>query len=134
MRARAAALSHTLPTLGRRRAAGMLWLLVLLGGCATSPPAPAPKEDLLAFLEQAHVTRDEVNARLGPPSAVFEHDHVVTYRLAHSNAGYVVVARNRDKSELSWQGVDYDLVLAFEADGTLREHRLIAVRAAPPAR
>jgi hypothetical protein len=123
---------NALAVAASRRVPVVVGLLALVGGCATSPPAPAPKPDLLAFLEAEHVTREEVSAQLGPPSAVFKYDHVVTYRLAHGTTGYYVVPPNQ--TELSWQGVDYDLVLAFNDDGTLREHRLIAVRAAPPTR
>ena len=108
------------------------WLgVVLLSACASTPSSPSPKPDLLQFLDQPGVTREQVFARLGPPSDTFFRDNVATYRLAHNAAGYFVVPPPRARRELGWGGVDYDLVLAFNSDETVREHRLIPIRITP---
>jgi len=109
-----------------------VWLsLVLLAACASAPTKPTGKPDLLQFLDQPGITLEQVFARLGPPSGAFLRDDIVTYRLGHNAEGYFVVPPSTGKGELGWEGVDYDLVLAFNSDQTLREHRLVAIRAAP---
>ena len=109
-----------------------VWLsLVLLVGCASAPTKPAGRPDLLQFLDQPGITLQQVFDRLGPPSGTFLRDDIVTYRLGHNAEGYFVVPPATGKGELGWEGVDYDLVLAFNTDQTLREHRLIAIRTAP---
>jgi hypothetical protein len=108
-----------------------VWLgLVLLSACASAPSTPTGKPDLLQFLDQPGITRQEVIARLGPPSGTFIRDNVATYRLGHNAAGYFVVPPAAGRPELGWEGVAYDLVLAFNSDATLREHRLIPIHAA----
>jgi hypothetical protein len=109
-----------------------VWLgLVLLSACASAPTKPVGRSDLLQFLDQPGITRQQVIAQLGPPSDTFLRDNIVTYRLGHNAEGYFVVPPHPGKGELGWEGVDYDLVLAFNSDQTLREHRLVAIRAAP---
>ena len=102
-----------------------LWLLT---GCASSP---SPKPDLLAFLEADHVTRTDVIAHLGAASASFDRDGVVAYRVSHNDHGFFVAAPMKKNTELDWEGINYDLVLAFDEAGVLSEHRLIAVHEAP---
>jgi hypothetical protein len=106
-------------------------VLLLVSACASTPRAPAGKPDLLQFLDQPGVTLEQVIARLGPPSARFIRDNVVTYRLGRNETGYFVVPPSTKRSELGWEGVDYDLVLAFNADETLRQHSLVAIRSTP---
>ena len=109
-------------------------VLLLLYAGASAPSTPTAKPDLLQFLEQPGVTRQQVIARLGPPSGMFLRDNVATYRLAHNAAGYLVVAPQSGRRELTWEGVDYDLVLAFNSDETLREHRLVPIHASQDTR
>src|SRR5262249_55880779 len=73
--------------------ASTLSAIVLLGvvaACATTSSA-APAPDLLAFLEHGPVLRTDVTRLLGTPSAIFEADHVLTYRLRASKTGYSLV-------------------------------------------
>ena len=80
------------------------------------------------------MTRADVDAQLGPATASYGHDRILAYRLHTSAAGYEVVRPPRAMSGLGWEGVDYDLVLAFDPEGVLLEHKLISVRpgAKPP--
>jgi hypothetical protein len=113
------------------------WLGVgLLASCASAPP---PKHDSLAFLASGHATLDDVQAHLGSHAVTFEHGHVLAYRLRRTSDGYDVVARTYDINGdvvwgVDWEGVDYDLVLAFDDDGILREHSLIAIHGASAAK
>jgi len=97
-------------------------LFVLVAGCASTPSAPADP-NLLAFLDSGRVTRADVTRHLGIPSATFEADHVVTYRLSGGNAGYSLVSQSN-----GWESVDYGLVLLFDADDQLKRHALIDIR------
>ena len=104
--------------------------LALLSPCTSQTQSPASFQ-LLEFLSAERVTRDEVLARLGPPYSTFENGRVIAYRLGKGKEGYVQVPAATQKDSPGWKGVDYDLVLAFDEDGTLVQHNLIAIRAPP---
>jgi len=115
----------------------LLCMLSALSASASPPSTQAqarPDKDLLAFIADKHVTRDEVVAHLGQPHASFENDSVIAYRLGQSDGGYYVVSAPQKKTELDWQGVDYDLMLHFDDQGILQEHNLIAIRSASQPR
>jgi hypothetical protein len=97
--------------------------LSMVVACATTSPV-SPDPNLLGFLDRPPVTRADVVKVLGPPSAVFERDNVLSYRLRENKTGYSLVPPNG-----GWEGVNYDLVLAFGADGELRQHNLVVIRA-----
>jgi hypothetical protein len=96
-------------------------IVSLLAGCA-SPPQPRS----LAFLEASQVTEGDVVSQLGTASAVFPLDRVKTYRLIQKPNGYVV-AYPPKSAPLGWQGIDYDLVLEFDAAGVLTQHNLVEI-------
>jgi hypothetical protein len=100
----------------------LVLLSVALAGCATTPRG---NPDLLAFLDHEPVSKTEVLAHLGEPSEPFDADGVLTYRLTGGKDG-LSVQRSNPKS--GWEGVSYDLVLAFDASGILQRHTLVAVR------
>ena len=109
---------------------GAVWLLC---GCASQPTSRSPPQpDLLLFLDGEHVTRADVTAHLGPASATFDRDGVVTYRLSQVKAGYVVAPPPPAGAAADWQGIDYDLVLAFDEAGVLSAHNLVAIHAPLP--
>jgi hypothetical protein len=117
----------------RRLTLPFLSALVALCACASQPQThPWADANLLAFLADTHVTRTEVTARLGDPHAIFENGRIVAYRLGHNNEGYFVVPAAQKQTQLDWQGVDYDLMLAFDDAGILREHSIIALHAGSP--
>jgi hypothetical protein len=51
--------------------------------------------------------------------------------LSRTDHGFLVAAPMKRNTELDWEGINYDLVLAFDEAGVLSEHRLIAVHEAP---
>jgi hypothetical protein len=101
----------------------LLLAYLALAGCATTSGG---NPNLLAFLERDPVAKTEVLAHLGEPSEAFEGGQVFTYRLTGGKDG-LAVQRNGSKA-IGWEGVSYDLVLAFDANGTLQRHNLVAVR------
>ncbi len=102
-----------------------LLLALLVASCATNryPPGDAY---LLSFLVDGTTTRDDAMLRLGQPSATFQSEHILTYRLGyHEESGYFV----ETPSALSqWNYVRYSLVLVFDANGTLLKHSLVTVQ------
>jgi len=115
----------------RRATLPFLTALVALWACASQPHTRADA-NLLAFLADTHVTRTEVTAKLGDPHAIFENGRIVAYRLGHNNEGYFTVPAAQKQTQLDWQGVDYDLMLAFDDAGILREHSIIALHGGSP--
>lgn len=101
-----------------------LWMLAIacmaLLACATTPMG---REDLLDFLKDGKTRREDVQLQLGEPSAQYEESRILAYRLSKDEAGYVLVG-HRD----NWLGVQYNLMLEFDADGVLRRHSLVAIR------
>lgn len=95
--------------------------LAALIGCTTPPVGRA---DLLDFLRDGTTTRAEVHLRLGEPSSQYEQDRVLAYRLAKDAGGFAVV-----RPQPGWAGVSHNLMLAFDADGVLRRHALVEVKA-----
>jgi len=109
-----------------RSFSGALLLLLTLAGCVTT--SSGSRGDLLVFLNQEPVTRQDVMAHLGEPNATFEHDRVFTYRLRSDKGGFVV--QQTDPHVTGWEDVRYDLVLVFNENGFLQHHNLVTVR--PP--
>jgi len=131
-------------SISRRRRSDLGLLLsglTVLCGCASHPTPPRPVQ--LEFLQTAPVTRASVDAHLGTPSATFDQDRVVTYRLTETPQGYFVAAPSIDavsenhpkgttspggfRAPIDWQGITHDLVLAFDETGIVSEYRLIAI-------
>ncbi len=108
-----------------RAVAVALLVAVLVTSCATNryPPGDAT---LLSFLTDGTTTRDDAMLRLGQPSATFQSEHILTYRLGyHEESGYFV----ETPSTISqWNYVRYSLVLVFDANGTLLKHSLVTVQ------
>lgn len=93
--------------------------LLVLTACASAPLA-----DRLAFLVDGSTTKEDVLFRLGLPSAEFEGERILTYRIGTgAKRGTVVVPRHAG----DWQGAEYSLVLVFDAQQVLRRHALIKV-------
>jgi hypothetical protein len=103
---------------GRRRRRGAVALLVATGlavsACATAPDT-IDESTALAFLQVGETRREAVILRLGIPSASFENDRILTYRLGAAKEGGV---------KSNWYG-PYHLILVFDEGGRLAEHRLL---------
>jgi hypothetical protein len=93
---------------------------MLLAACAL---APVGHKDLLDFLNDGITHREEVQLKLGEPSAQYECSRIQAYRLRKDEGGYVLVGR-RD----TWYGIQYNVMLVFDADGILRRHSVVEVR------
>ena len=99
-------------------------MTVLCLGIASCSAVPVGRQDLLDFLVDGATRRQEVLARLGPPSAHFESSRILAYRLASSDGGYLLAA-----SGGSWAGTHFNLMLVFDPDGVLQRHSLVQIRA-----
>jgi hypothetical protein len=103
-----------------RRIAVALLVATLLVACAS---APVGQQDLLTFLQEGQTSRQEVYLALGEPSAVFEGERILTYRLGQDKGGYFLLQQGP-----GFQGVNYSLVLVFDDTGQLARHALVEVR------
>jgi hypothetical protein len=121
-------------TFFRMALAGML--VASLAGCVTSAPIPGASADLLAFLRSGETTRQETILKLGQPSASFERESILTYRVGHDpKQGYYIIspkvltAQQLGKVQtMSWEVVCYSLVLVFDSKGTLQKQNLVPVK------
>jgi hypothetical protein len=94
-------------------------LLAALAACSSTVERVSDPDTLtgLAFLQPGLTTRNEVEARLGPPRQVYELDRVATYNLSHG----------KDRFEAAENpSIAYNLVLLFRPDGVLDKWSLIS--------
>ncbi len=105
-----------------KRAIAITTLMALAGCSSTQSMRPVS----LGILERAGVTRDQITAQFGPASASFEGDHVLAYRLQQGHSGYNVLRTT------GWEGVNYDLILAFDESGVLSQHHMVPIHAPQP--
>jgi hypothetical protein len=102
-----------------------LLLLGFVAGCAT-PAIPGASQDLLKFLQTGQTTRQEVLLKLGQPSAAFEQEKILTYRLGQDpKQGFYVIS---PKAVMPWQTVRFSLVLVFDGGGVLQRQGQVAVQ------
>jgi hypothetical protein len=107
----------------RLRLAAIVLGAVCLAGCAT-PAIYGADPRLLEFLQDGASTRDEIMLALGQPSATFQQERVLTYRLGEdAKQGYFIVQPGS-----SWLRARYSLVLVLDAGGTLQKHSLVPVQ------
>ena len=96
-------------------------LVIVLGGCAAKKVQPvsigSSAPAWLTSLATDRIERDELIERLGRPSATFEAGRLVAYRL---DGDYAVVS--------GWHDTRYNLILSFDADGTLVRHSVVRVK------
>lgn len=101
----------------------------LLVGCATNASLRG-SSDLLGFLVNDQTMAAEVLVKLGQPSARFQSDKILTYRLGieDKERRYFVVTREvNPQGWPTWCKVKYSLVLVFDEKGVLRKHSLVEV-------
>ncbi len=104
-------------------AVSLLGVALLAGGCVTPNPFHANPQ-LLQFVEDGKTTKQAVFLKLGQPSASFESEKVLTYRLGYDpKQGYYIL----DKAPIGWAGVKYNLVLIFDARDFLQQHSLVEI-------
>jgi len=86
----------------------------------------------LSYLEDGRTTKQHVLLRLGLPSAQFEGERILTYRMMlRKKEGLVVVSRESDARNpwlSQWVRAEYSLVLIFDDQYILKRHSLLHVR------
>ena len=108
----------------------------LLEGCAghLQTVDTSVQQTQLPFLVVGKTRMEEVLLNLGIPSAQFQGDRILTYRMrlgGKRKKGFVVVAREFTSAAprtLEWQLAEYDLVLVFDNRHVLQKHSLIKLK------
>lgn len=98
----------------------MLAIALTPMACATTPFG---EPDLLDFIRDGETTREDALMRLGAPSASYENERLLTYRLGKDEGGFYPVAKRQ-----GFYDVEYSLVLAFDDTGVLKRHSMVALR------
>jgi len=102
----------------------LVWLLVMLVSVSCTNPRQYGNPALLDFINDGETSRAKVILSLGQPSAAFEDECILTYRIGGSReTGYFV----RDAPG-TWYETSFSLVLVFDADGALQSHSMVKVR------
>jgi hypothetical protein len=102
----------------------LVCLLAILASVSCATPQQYGNPALLDFINDGETSRTNVILSLGQPSATFEDEHILTYRIGGSReTGYFV----RDAPG-TWYETSFSLVLVFDADGTLQSHSMVKVR------
>jgi len=113
-----------------------IFFILLITGCAATTQKVVGdqeiKENLAAFLEDGKTTKQEVLLKLGIPSAQFEEERILTYRLGLNDQGTMVVGAPefilKDRRISRWMQSCYSLVLVFDDRNILKQHSLLKVR------
>jgi len=115
----------------------MLVAAIFTMGCATTAKTAkiaGASPDLLDSLQIGQTTRQEVILKLGQPSATFEHEGILTYRVGYAQKlGYYIITPTTLTLWLSsaqsrtWANVHYSLVLVFDGNGVLQKQNLVSV-------
>ena len=108
---------------------------LLLIGCAAEElrvADPKVEQKWLSFLEDGQTKKADVLLRLGIPSAQFEGEKILTYRLVlDDDEGFLVVSREVDSQDprlSAWWRAEYNLVLIFDERHILQKHSLLKIR------
>jgi len=109
----------------------LVWLAVAL-----APVEGADANDVmrqLGFLVRGVTRREEALLRLGLPSAWFDGERILTFRLATHKQKVLVMPREmapEDPRFLNWEEdwPGFSLVLVFDNDGVLRDYRVVEAR------
>lgn len=104
-----------------KRAVVMLLLGTLVTACTTPPLGRA---DLLGFIHDGRTSREETYLHLGEPSALYEGERIMSFRLGRDEGGYFVVGK-----ATGFAGVTTSLIMVFDEKGVLRRHALVQVKA-----
>ncbi len=114
----------------------VLFALLLLEGFSCAPTQKIINEETraqwLPYLEAGKTTKEHVLLRLGVPSATFENERILTYRMMlNQKEGLVVIWRELDVKQpwlSQWVKANYSLVLIFDDQQILKLHSLLRVR------
>lgn len=107
---------------------------VACAACRTPPVTPLPWEELTARLPILGIegaSRADLLLRLGPPSAAFEGERVLAWRLDLDDRELRPTAlrvRSEEGAGRSWEAADYSLVVVFDEAGVVQRSAAISVR------
>lgn len=113
-----------------------LWFALVTACAHARELPPADERQLLPFVEDGQTTKEQILLQLGIPSAQFDGERILTYRLARTEDGKVrPVAREfnvfdfEDPRLSQWKIAGaMNLVLVFDERGVLARHRLLQVK------
>lgn len=101
-------------------------LCLALAACV---PQPLVHKDLTDFLIDGHTRRDQIEPKLGEPSARYESSRITAYRLSKTDDGYIVLPPRVDVRGINdWSRVQYSLILVFTEDAVLARHAFVNLR------
>jgi len=123
--------SASISEAGFRRLQRVICIVLLwVSACATD--VPHGDRTLLDFLHDGTTSREEIILRLGQPSATFESEKIVTYRVGgRKDEGYMISRQREsrwDTASDTWVDTHFSLVLVFDDAGILKRHALVQVR------
>ncbi len=112
------------------------FLMIMLAGCALVPTLKAADAELegkwLGFVKDNVSTKQDILLKLGPPSAQFEGEKILIYRLMlDEKEGLVPVNRSFDPQDpriSEWSRGQFNLVLVFDEKNILVRHSLLKIR------
>ena len=123
--------SASISEAGFRRLQRVICIVLLcVSACATD--VPHGDTTLLEFLHDGTTSREEIILRLGQPSATFESEKILTYRVGgRKDEGYMISRQREsrwDTASDTWVDTHFSLVLVFDDAGILKRHALVQVR------
>jgi hypothetical protein len=95
--------------------------VVLVTACM---PSPIGRADLLSFIEDGKTTREQAYLILGEPTATFEGERILCFRLGRDEGGDFVIGKDS-----GFRSVRTSLIMAFDEHGVLMKHSLVQVKA-----
>ncbi len=99
---------------------------------ATRPADPETSRRWLGYLQDGKTTKEEALLKLGLPSAQFEGERILSWRLMlHASDGLVPVAREVDPFDprmAQWREAEYNLILVFDQRNVMQRHSLIKIK------
>jgi hypothetical protein len=116
--------------------AASLAMAAAVGSCATHgrPDPLTPQEEfglLPLTIEDGVTTKEAALLHYGLPSAQFEGERILTWRLMRSKGKVVSVSREfapEDPRVKLWQHTSFNLVLVFDEHHVVARHSLLEVR------
>ncbi len=113
-----------------------VFLAIFLAGCASVPTLKTADTDLeakwLSFVKDNISTKQDILLKLGLPSAQFENEKILIYRLMlDEKDGLVPVDRSfapQDPRISQWYQGQFNLVLVFDERNVLVRHSFLKVR------
>jgi outer membrane protein assembly factor BamE (lipoprotein component of BamABCDE complex) len=120
--------------LPRTAAVGLL-VILLLSGCAETrlqTVDDAALQQQLALLEDGKTIKEEILLKFGIPSAQFEGEKILIYRLRYNQKEnrFELVSREVDRRDprfAEWVQTEYNLVLVFDQEYILQKHSMLRI-------